>query len=210
MNYFMNKKEIIGIGVVIFLFLVGAVAAREYAGHIALYLNHGAVSMLVYVFAGIFATVIVPVSTVPLIPIAVVLWGSFTTAVLSIFAWTIGSVIAFSVARYFGKPVIARFLNIEKISKYERVLGKRYLFWNVVFLRVAVPVDILSYAIGLFTEMNISAYTLATFIGIIPFAFIFSYSSRGSVSSQLLAGFLVIAMMYIGYLRTNISNPQND
>lgn len=205
-SYYMSKKEIISISVVIFLFLAGAFVAREYAGYIVLYLDHGVASMLVYMCAGIFATVVAPVSTLPLIPIAVALWGPFVTGTLSVIAWSIGSVVAFFIARRFGKPIVAHFVNLEKISKYEKALGEKYLFWDLVFLRAAVPVDILSYAVGLFTSIGIGVYTLATFIGIIPFAFIFSYASRAPLLVQFLFGVLAVTVMYVGYRKIHRVN----
>lgn len=41
---------------------------------------------------------------------------------------------------------------------------------------VVVPVDILSYAVGLFVPMSYSAYLAATVLGVTPFAFVFAYS----------------------------------
>lgn len=201
----MGKKEIIGIIIITAFFLAGTFVAKEYAGYIALYLDYGVPSMLVYMCVGIFATVVAPVSTLPLIPIAVALWGPFVTGTLSVIAWSIGSVIAFLIARRFGKPIIAHFVNLEKISKYENVLGEKYLFWDLILLRAAVPVDILSYAVGLFTSIGIGAYTLATFIGIIPFAFIFSYASRAPFLMQFLFGILAITVMYFGYRKIHKS-----
>ena len=119
----MKPKEIAGIVIIASLFFAGVFLAREFSAQIGTYLDFGLAGMFVYVFAGIFATVAAPISTVPIIPIAAALWGPFTTAVLSVFAWTIGSIIAFLIARYFGKPIIARFADVESISKYERLLG---------------------------------------------------------------------------------------
>jgi uncharacterized membrane protein YdjX (TVP38/TMEM64 family) len=66
---------------------------------------------------------------------------------------------------------------------------------------MAVPVDVLSYAIGLFTTVSWRVYTAATLIGIMPFAFIFSYTSAAPLYFRIgvlaLAGFAVL----LGYRR---------
>jgi len=49
------------------------------------------------------------------------------------------------------------------------------LFWSVVLLRMALPVDVLSYGIGLFSKMSFSTYFWATLIGVVPFSFIYAY-----------------------------------
>jgi len=41
---------------------------------------------------------------------------------------------------------------------------------------MGIPVDILSYAVGLFTDIHAITYFWATLVGIVPFAFIFSYA----------------------------------
>lgn len=210
----MNPRELIGISILSAFFLLGIFIAHDFNAYIIKYLDFGILGMITYVVAGIIATVIAPVSTVPVIPLVAVLWGPFLTALLSIIAWSIGSVFAFLIARYFGKPIISHFINLETISAYEKSLGDS-LFWDIVLLRMAVPVDILSYAIGLFSSMRIRAYIPATIIGITPFAFLLSYSSRGSFTFQIIVGVLIIAMMYLGYRRIknykiNNSNRPNS
>lgn len=195
----MKPKEIIGVTIFVLFFVAGIIIAREFSGEIVKYLDFGVVGMAVYVFAGIVATVIAPISTVSLISVAVVLWGPFTVAVLSITAWTIGAVIAFGIARRFGKPLVARFMDLRNIERYERALGGTYVFWDIVFLRMAVPVDVLSYAIGLFTSVKMSTYLAATVIGIMPFAFILSFAAQASLGFQIGVAFLVLVTIYLGY-----------
>ncbi|MEX2090509.1 MAG: hypothetical protein WD989_00015 [Candidatus Paceibacterota bacterium] len=64
---------------------------------------------------------------------------------------------------------------------------------------MAVPTDILSYAIGLFTSVKTGVYVAATFFGILPFAFIFPYASQAPLSFQILVGTVVVAMLFLGY-----------
>jgi len=204
----MPRKEILGVGVLLMFFIGGAVFSQRFSGEISQYLDFGLVGMATYVAAGIVATVVALVSTIPLIPIASELWGPLTTALLSIFAWGIGSIVAFLIARGYGRPLVARFADMEKVGKYEKALEGKYLFWNIVFLRMAVPVDILSYAIGLFSSVRLSTYALATFIGITPFAFVFSYVSRAPLILQIGAGLFAALAVYLGYGR--VKNAQSS
>ena len=55
-------------------------------------------------------------------------------------------------------------------------MPKRNLFFSIIFLRIAVPADIISYAIGLFTDIRFIVYSLATFIGYAPLAFLLAYA----------------------------------
>ena len=79
------------------------------------------------------------------------------------------------------------------------ILPKKRLFFAVVFLRIAVPVDLLSYMLGLFAVMRFWPYMAATIIGITPFAFVFSYLADFNIWYQVGAfviGALVIVISF--------------
>ena len=157
--------------------------------------NFGA---LIYIFITIIAIVIAPISMIPLIPIAANLFGWFLTAIYSIIGWTIGSFIAFFLAQNYGKPLIKKFISLKKIEKLEKYIPQENIFWSVVFLRIVIPVDILSYALGLFSNMKKRSFVLATIIGILPFAFIFSYLGGLPVIYQIFGLILGIFIFLIG------------
>ena len=156
--------------------------------------------MSVYVLITIVAIVIAPISTLPLLPIASNLWGWVTAAVLSIIGWTIGSLIAFILARKYGVSLISKFISIEKINKFEKMVPKENFFWGVVFLRMVVPVDILSYALGLFSKIKTKSYFFATLIGVTPFAFVFAYAGKMPFVYQILALLLALVIILFGLM----------
>ncbi|KKT88026.1 MAG: hypothetical protein UW87_C0019G0008 [Candidatus Moranbacteria bacterium GW2011_GWC2_45_10] len=123
----------------------------------------------------IVSIVVAPISTIFLIPVAANIFGPLLTALLSVLGWTLGSVIAFGIARRFGRPVLERIVEPEKLEKYRNYISPDAEFLTVLLLRVMFPVDVVSYAVGLFTVMRFRKYLLATVIGITPFSFIYSY-----------------------------------
>ena len=193
------KSDLAKLLLIIGLFIVAIVLSQYYKDEIAEYLDFGYWGMLIYVLLATSSTVLAPINTLPLIPIATTLWGGFISALLSITAWTLGAIIAFILARKFGKPFIEKHYSLEKISRYEKILGNKYVFWNIVFLRIMIPVDILSYAIGLFTSVKLSTYSLATLIGVSPFAFLLAYSANFPPILQLVVGIILLLTIYIGY-----------
>ena len=186
--------------VLLVLFFVLAVfLAQYYQQEIIKYLDFGYLGMLIYVLLGITSTVIAPVNTLPLIPIATALWGGLVSALLNITAWTLGAIITFLLSRQYGKPFLEKYSNLDKIAKYENILGTKYIFWNLVVLRIMIPVEVLSYAIGLFTSVKLTTYASATFIGVMPFAFILSYTPTLPLAFQIGTGTLVLIFIYLGY-----------
>lgn len=133
---------------------------------------------VVYIFFIIIATVIAPLAALPLAPAISILIGPFLTAILSIIGWTLGAIIAFLIARNFGRPVLSRFVDIKRVEKYESYIPKQHTFIWLIFLRMIIPVDILSYAIGFLSTIQLRTYSIATAIGVSPFAFIFVYGGN--------------------------------
>ena len=144
--------------------------------------------MVIYVLLKVIATVFAPITVLPLIVVAVGLWGVYVAAFLTVLGWTIGGIIAFVLARKFGVPIVEKVIPLDEIYKFEDKFGIGNNFWSVLFLRMVVPVDILSYGLGLFSKINFWKYTLATFIGVIPFAFAFAYLGEVSYAYQVVLG----------------------
>ncbi len=126
-------------------------------------------------FAMAIATVIAPIALFPIIPIIAPMLGPFTTAVACWLGWTFGSVVAFCIARYGGRPLIARFTSLEKLDTYEKRVPLDAHFVLIFALRIVVPVDVLSYALGFFSTVSLKVYAAASALGILWFSFAFAY-----------------------------------
>ena len=197
-----NKIEVIvPVVIIIALFILSAFYSQKYGEEARSFVERGGFfGMVAYVAIAIIATVAAPVSATPLIPIAANAWGVAITAILSILGWTIGAVVAFALGRRYGLPLAQKFISIHKLEKIHKHIPQERMFWSVVLLRVMIPVDLLSYALGIFGVLGWRKYTLATVVGISPFAFIFAYMGTLPVLYQLFsipAGVLLISIVYI-------------
>ena len=202
MKFAKNKVKIIApVVIIIALFIISAFYSQKYGEEAKIFVERGGLfGMAAYVAIAITATVAAPVSAAPLIPIAANAWGVALTGALSIIGWTAGSLIAFIIGRRYGLPLTQKFVSARKLEKIHKHIPHEKVFWSVVLLRVMIPVDLLSYALGIFGVLDWKKYTLATVIGISPFAFIFAYLGTLPVSYQLFsipAGILLIFIIYI-------------
>ncbi|MBT4165463.1 VTT domain-containing protein [archaeon] len=193
-------KNILEISVVIIFFILFSYIIQTNLNLIKSLMTNNFLGMIIYVIISIIAIVIAPVSALPLMPVASNLWNPPIAAILSIIGWTIGSLIAFIISRKYGINLIKRFIPLNKIYKLEKIIPKENIFWSVVFLRITIPVDILSYALGLFSKMKTREYLLATIIGITPFAFIFAYLGKMPFQYQILALILALITILIGII----------
>jgi uncharacterized membrane protein YdjX (TVP38/TMEM64 family) len=132
----------------------------------------GALTVTVLMF---IATVLAPIALLPMIPMIAPILGPFVTALACWLGWTAGSIVAFWIARHGGKPLLNRFVSIERIEAYQARIPEHSHFMLIFALRLVIPVDILSYALGLFSPVSMRTYTLASALGILWFSFAFSY-----------------------------------
>ena len=196
-----QKKElvnyIVGLAAIAAIFIViSGVVALNKEGLKAFIYRHEAGGALAYIMLGVVATIIAPLSSLPFLPLVSFLYGWVWAALFSIVSWSIGSFIAFWIARKYGKSIVCRFVSLERVEKIESRIPKEHFFWTIVLLRIIIPVDALSYALGLFSTIKTREYVLATVVGITPFAFVWAYF--GSMSPQQLA--IVVIVMLIVYV----------
>ncbi|MEK9159248.1 MAG: VTT domain-containing protein [Patescibacteria group bacterium] len=201
MHHVLNRsllKAAIPLFILALLFLASAYFAQTYDHYfVSLVSNRGLLGLLIYIFIAAFTTVLAPLSSVPLMPLASSIWGPFATAVASIIGWMIGALISFFISRKYGRAFVERFFSREKLSELEKRIPEENLFWSIVLLRMAVPVDLLSYVLGLFKNISWKIYFWATLIGIIPFAFVLAYLARLPWEFQLLGILLIIPILLI-------------
>lgn len=150
---------------------------------------------LLYVIIVVVAIVLAPVSTMPLVPVASLLWGPVVASFLNIGGWFLGSIIVFELCQWFGQDLIGKVVNLKALEVVARRISANYSWWNLIGLRLTLPVDVLSYALGLLTNISRKKYYISTIIGITPFAFVWSYV--GVLPWPYQAGLLVIAGLFI-------------
>mgnify|MGYP001101396937 CR=1 FL=1 len=135
----------------------------------------GFLSYVAYVLILTAAVVFMPLTVMPIIPIASGVLGPFTTGVLSVIGWSLGGAIAFLISRHVGRPVLERFVNLESLDTLLERIPERTHFWFIVLLRLTLPVDLVSYALGLVKTLSFTSYIAATIVGVTWFSFAFAY-----------------------------------
>ncbi|MHB8709961.1 MAG: TVP38/TMEM64 family protein [Minisyncoccota bacterium] len=163
------------------LFIVAFVAmsygAHRYQADIGLLVGNGSAfgAVTFILLTMLFVVFIIPLDVVLLIPLGVVLWGPLLTAFMSIAGWSLGAGIVFWMARRWGLLLVTRLVGERRVTQFNDRVPKSNLFWSVVFLRMLIPVDLLSYALGLFSRLSWWTYFPATVLGVSPFGFFFAY-----------------------------------
>jgi uncharacterized membrane protein YdjX (TVP38/TMEM64 family) len=200
MSFHITKKNIawsLGILLVAILFVETSLLSAKYQSALTHFMGQDEItSKIIYVFVTVLAIIIAPFSTLPLLPLASSMWGWFTAGLLTVCGWVIGSQCAFIIARTFGKPLVKKLISLDGLESLEDRFPARKLFITVTLMRMVLPVDILSYALGLFSKIDHKRFFFSTLIGVSPFAFIFAYTGTLSFRLQALV-FLGIGIFFL-------------
>lgn len=140
-----------------------------------------------------------PLSSVPLIPIAVLAWGDVLTLLLTLGGWVVGGSISFMLARTLGRHVLRKFISFEHIDHYLAILPQRLGFELLLLFRLAIPAEIPGYVVGL-TKFPFFPYLLATVMAEFPFAVISVYASEAFLEKKFipLLMWIIVGGLIIG------------
>lgn len=186
----------IAIGGVVVLLAIGAFAVWRWdtAPLEAWIVQHKGAGGAAYLAAVAASVVLLPLSSLPLLPLAVRLYGVVPTALLSAAGWWIGALMAFGLARL-GRRYLERFTSLAAVDKFESRIPPDIGFGGIVVLRILFPVDIVSFALGLLKHLRFTTYAFASLVGIVPFAFVWSYAGGALGTGR----FLTFAAVAIGF-----------
>lgn len=157
--------------------------------------------VMVYILVGILTTVFAPLTIFPLVPLASSVFGWGWTGVYNIISWFIGSLIAFWMARRYGKNVVKKFISLDEVDEIENNLPRRVTVMYLIILRMVLPADILSYALGLFTKVDFKTYAWTTLVGLMPFAFVIAFIGYLPWQYQLVGLILLAVVSFVGINR---------
>lgn len=153
------------------------------------------------VYVGLFiASTLLPVTSLPLLPLAARAYGVPVTCLLSTLGWWIGCVIAFEIGRR-GRPYLQRIASAKTLSRCEALIAQRHTFSTVVVLRLLFPGDFVGFALGLLRYVGFWTFALASFIGTVPGAIVASYAGgelgHGRYASAIVAITATLVALYV-------------
>ena len=154
-------------------------------------------SLSVYFVLIIVGIIVMPLSVAPVVPFMAKIFGPFAVFAVTWAGWVAGSAAVYYITRRWGQRLVGKLFSIEKLQEFETRMPNHMDFWLLLLLRTFIPVDILSYAVGLFTKISFGKYMLATAVGIVPFAFILSYGPDALVGNNPWLLFVFLVLLFV-------------
>ncbi len=152
-------------------------------------------SIAVFVGLGALSTMLSSFTSVPLVPVAVLVWGNWLTALFLFIGWTAGDVLSYWVAYYAGNPIFKRLVPFEEIERYEKKIPPDAEFKLVFFFIMSMPSEIPGYTLGTL-RYKFRRYLLITALGEFVWAPVTAYAGRALIEKNpLLFGAAILFMV---------------
>ncbi|HMM20400.1 MAG TPA: TVP38/TMEM64 family protein [Selenomonadales bacterium] len=155
-------------------------------------------------------------SMVPLVPgLAITISNAwiFGWKLGSLYSWTgalLGAALDFGIARWYGRPVVERFVKSKHLDMTDRFF-KRHGILAVFITRLTpvIPFKIISYGAGL-TAITFWQFVLATGVGQTPAIVLYSvlgqHLARSFRTAVLITSILVVISLLVYYYREEIES----
>mgnify|MGYP006969384781 FL=1 len=192
-----------GAGVVL-MFVVAALVARRAGPWLeAEGASHAVLGMALFFVTSIIAVLAPMLTNLPLVPFMALAYGWEWTAALLLAGWIAGATLSFTLGRHARDTILRRFPSVQRHADIDRLIDPRHRLMSLVLLRMTFPVDVLSYALGMFSR-RASALdnALSTTLGAAPFAVFFSLVPVMPSHAQggMLVGSTLLFVLYAAWM----------
>ena len=162
--------------------------------------EHAFLSIFVFIGLGALSTMLSSFSSTPLVPIAVIVWGSTPAALYLLAGWLIGDLLSYVIGYYAGNPILKKFVSLEKIDYYRKKIPPDAQFKLVFFFIMSMPSEVPNYTLGTL-RYNFLKYFLTITLGELIFAFVTAYAGQALVQKNyiLFAGAIALLLLFFSY-----------
>lgn len=129
------------------------------------------IGALVFVLVSALSAMLAFFSSAVLVPVAVQVWGLWGTIGLLWLGWIVGGVLAYTIARTAGRPMVARLVNAELLARYEARVSDHAPLGLVILFQLGLPSELPGYLLGL-ARYAPERYLLALAIAELPWAIV--------------------------------------
>jgi len=172
--------------------------------------KNGPLAMLIFFILSMLSAMFMPLSNVPLVPFASMIWGNKITFILLLTGWLIGDIVSYVIGWFAGYPLVEKLIFFKNIQKYRRHLNPESEFSIVLLVRLVMPAEIPGYLLGIF-KYHFGKYMIATFLSELPVAIITVFISEAVLQKKIaLSISLMVALILIFAISYSILMKNNN
>lgn len=151
---------------------------------------------ILFIALAALSAMLSPFSSIPLVPVATMVWGKSLTVVFLLSGWFIGGALTYMVGYFVGYPLVRQLSSFEKIRYYRGKISEKTEFLLVLLFRLSMPAEIPGYVLGI-ARYHFGKYLLATLIAEAPFVIIVTYASEALVANNIKMFIALVAVIFI-------------
>ena len=157
----------------------------------------GLMAPIVYVIAHTVQVVVVALPGYAMAVVGGILFGPLLGTTYTMIGVTLGSTIAFLIARLYGRSVVERLLHEDALERFDAFTEKAGVPGLFLFVLIPVlPEDVISFVAGL-SHFRLSVFVVVVFLGRLPAAAVAVLAGDGIAASQFLdAGLWLSSLVF--------------
>lgn len=132
--------------------------------------RHPVVGVLLFVIVTALSAMLAFVSVAVLMPAALLVWGQPMSLMLLWLGWILGGICSYSIGKFLGRPAVRWLTTHRTLDSFEHRVRADMPFWLVLLLQLALPSEVLGYAMGL-ARYSFARYLLALAVAKLPYSF---------------------------------------
>jgi uncharacterized membrane protein YdjX (TVP38/TMEM64 family) len=106
----------------------------------------------------------------------------------------LGSLIAFTISRYFGLPFVRKFVGQELMAKFDYLMEHKGAFFSFIFFLIpGTPKDYFCYILGL-SPMHVATFMIISTIGRLPGTLLLTMQGQAVQSEDYRTFFVVLGL----------------
>ena len=140
--------------------------------------------VVVFVLFAAISAMLAFVSSAVIVPVGVFVWGKAASMFLLWLGWILGGVTAYTLTRYFGRPIVRAMVPRTLMERYEGLIPRRAPFGFVLLLQLALPSEVPGYLLGM-TRYHFGRYVTALALSELPYAVATVYLGEGFIQRQI-------------------------
>jgi len=141
--------------------------------------------VVIFVILTALSAMVSPLSSAPIVPVVITIFGKNETAFLLLFGWLIGGILSYFIGSHATATFLGKLVPTKRIECYRKHISAKTQFALVVLFRLALPSEIAGYTLGVL-RYDFKRYLLATLISEIPFAIISVYAAEAFIAREFL------------------------
>lgn len=170
-------------------------------------LQFGVFAPLVFVFLQATQVLVAPIPGQVFALVSGWLFGAFWGTVYSVVGATLGSFVAFSLARRYGRPLVDRLFDAEALALLDGFSSDHgYFALFVLFLLPGIPDDMICFVAGV-TDLDIKRMTAVSALGRLPGYLLVNFAGSSLATARYVQTAVVLVVLgvitLIVYTRRN-------